>query len=93
MDVKRKAHHLQALVSSSDHQYHSMQSHAFLLRCCVKENEFENASETLVELRGRMTDVIGRIDATMLERVMDSVVSRAPFSVVPSAGDLADVTH
>ena len=74
-----------ASISSSDHQYHSMQSDAFLLRCCMKESEFENASETLVELRGKMIDVIGRIDATTLGRVMDSLVSRAPFSVIPSA--------
>ena len=31
------------------------------------------------------------LDATTLERVMDSLISRAPFSVDPDAGDLTDV--
>ena len=43
------------------------------------------------ELKGKITEEIGRIDAATLERVMESVLSRARSSVAHNGGHLTDV--
>ena len=44
----------------------------------------------MVDLKGQITELIGRIDLTTLEIVVYSLIPRAAFSGTPNAGDLAD---
>ena len=55
------------------------------------EKVFATKPQTLAELKGMITEEIGRINAATLESVMESVLSRARSCVAHNGGHLTDV--
>ena len=63
----------------------------FFLWAFLKEKVFASNSQTLAELKDKITEEIGRIDAATLERAMEGVLSRARSYVAHNGGHLTDV--
>ena len=63
----------------------------FFLWGYLKEKVFASNPKKLAELKDKITEEIRRIDATTLERVMESVLSRARSCVAHKGDHLTDV--
>ena len=63
----------------------------FFLWGFLNEKVFATNSQTLAELKDKITEEIRRIDAATLERAMEGVLSRARSCVAHNGGHLTDV--
>ena len=94
MDCFRARSGSQALFSkrmSCESNQKGLTAPDFLLWGFRKDKVFATNSQTLAELKDKITEEIGRIDAATMERAMEGMLSRARSCVAHNGCHLTDV--